>query len=598
MKRTLAIFLAATLCAGMGTMVYAEAPADAASAEEASAGESAEEAGASSGSLASPVQENQLGSGMEGNFADVDWKGEDGYLFLDGAKATVGGEAENYEMGNAYVPVTEKYYSSSAVNFDGKVNSKFTTTHMEAGGAGNTFTVTGEGSELYVDNIYALAAGSQTPVFYTDGTNDKMVITDSYIEAAGSVGDYTKITDFIALQGLLSWGHTRTNLSQGQTSTYYYNSAVVADGWAAMSTDGATGLGVNFVSVNSYAEVADGGYAIYSDHECRDYVFGTTIVGAEYGGIIAAGGELYLLDGDALDMENQELNAWRNDFFQKYPTNLMETSYQDFAGEHPVVALEEYKGEPMTVGRSALVGGRNCLLMHKPDEAHEGVPQANQNVFVAIGTDLIVDKDLFVLEDMPEGWYTPQDVTSSASMFKNDTLNYVLYTSGSGIVIRSCSNRIYLEDVTFQSNYDEKVLVHAVLNSDGNANLIPDGEVANPMDITIAKSTIEGDIIDEDYQREMLITLDEATLTGKIDWKNVDDWNATWGVNGTIGTGDYVYDETYETVWGPVVTLTNGSTWVVTEESYIKGYEVDETSQIIGTIEEAGNGYIVKPVEE
>lgn len=144
----------------------------------------------------------------------------------------------------------------------------------------------------------------------------------------------------------------------------------------------------------------------------------------------------------------------------------------------------------------------------------------------------------------------------------------------------------------------EKVLVHAVLNSDGNANLIPDGDVANPMDITIAKSDITGDIIDEDYQREMLITLDETTLTGKIDWKNVDDWNAVWGVDGTIGTGDYAYDETYETVWGPVVTLTNGSTWVVTEPSYIKAYEVDETSQIIGTIEESGNGYIVMPAAE
>jgi len=546
------------------------------------------------------MQDNILNSGNQ-ICENEDWAGEGGYLAVLGGTAYVGGDDDNYEVSGLLVPVTEKYFDASAVNFDGSVNSVFTGT-QDASGGGATFNVSAEGSSLYLNNIYASSQGSQTAAVYVDENNNKVVVKDSYLESYGSVPGYEEVPDFIALQGLLSWGHTRTNLSQGVSSTYYYNTAVIADGWAAMSTDGATGLGVNFVSVNSYAETADGGYAIYSDHECRDYVFGSTLVGAEYGAIIAAGGELYLMDGNAFDLENQELNGWRKTVMDKYQPNLMPTSYQDFAGEHPVVALEEYDGEPMEVGRTTIVGGRNCVLMHKPDEAHEGLPAATQNVLAAIGTDFIVDHNLFNLEDMPEGWYTPDCVTSSASFFYPETLNYVEFTSGAAILMRSCSTLVLLEDVTFTSNYDElemqgqpDTFIMAVINSDGNANLIADGDVASPMDINIFNSEIEGNIVDMDYQREMLITLDNTALTGKIDWIQVDGWNAMWGEDGFLGQGAYAYNDTYETVWGPVVTLKNGAVWTVTEESYIKSYDVDETSEIIGEIEEFGDGFKVYP---
>ena len=600
MKRFLAIIMAAIFCVSMFSWAYAGEPApDAAeSAEGESEGESAAMGG--SGGSSAPMEDIILTEGEE-TYENVEWEGTGGFLALMGATAYVGGEEENYQIDEVLVPVTEKYFDASAVEFDGAVNSVFVGT-QDATGGGATFNITGSNSNLYAKNIYASSQGSQTAAMYVDEENNKIVVQDSYIESKGSVEGYEDVSDFIALQGLLSWGHTRTNLSQGVSSTYYYNTAVVADGWAAMSTDGATGLGVNFVAVNSYAETADGGYSIYSDHECRDYIFGTSLVGAEYGAIIAAGGELYLFDGN-VDYE-RELNEMRAEFMDFYSPNLMETSYQDFAGEHPVYALEEYVGETPEIGRTTIVGGRNCVLMHKPDEGHEGTPAANQNVLVAIGTDFIVDKDLFNLEDMPEGWYTPEDVTSSAAFFNDDTLDYVKFTSGPAILMRSCSTLVYLNDVTFTSNYDEAdfgqadTFIMAVMNSDGNANLIPDGDVASPMDINIVNSTIDGDIVDLDYQREMLITLDNAVLGGAIAWGNVDDWNLLWGEDGVYGTGAYVYDEAYETVWGPVVNLTNGSTWVVTAESFVKDLTVDETSAVVGTIEETENGYLVSPAEE
>ena len=609
MKRFLALFMALVFCLSMFSMtaLAGESEGDSAAqevqAEGESAGEEAQAEGESAGdsaAAADPTQEIVLEEGEEA-YENVNWAGEGGYLYVNGGSAVVGGDEDNYELAGIILPVTEEYYEGSAVDFDYAVNSVFTGTQDAAGG-GNTFHVTGEGSSLVVKNIYATSQGSQTAVMYTDGSDDTMVIQDSYIESYGSVPGYEEVSDFMALQGLLVWGHTRTNLSQGYTATYYYNTAVIADGWAAMSTDGAQGLGVNFVAVNSYAETTDGGYAIYSDHECRDYIFGTTLVGAEYGAIIASGGELYMFDGEKVDVETEELNAWRDAFLGEHPAELAETSIQDFANEHPVVAMEMYDGEGLEIGRSQLIGGRNCILVHKPDEAHQGKGADQQNIFVAEGVDLIVDHTLFNTEDMPEGWYTPADVTSSASFFNDDTLNYVEWTSGPAILIRSCSTLIYLDDVTFTSNWDEveqkgqpDTFIMAVMNSDGNANLIADGDVANPMDITIADSEITGDIIDADYQREMLLTLDNATLNGKIDWFDCDMWNQVWGTEGFLGSGNYEYNESYETVWGPVVTLVNGAVWNVTEESYIKDYSVDETSQIIGTIEAYEDGYKVYP---
>ena len=608
MKKFLAILMAAIFCMTTFSMAaFAAEPA--VEGEQIAEGESAGDEGESesaamggSGGSSAPMEDIILEDGAQETYADMEWEGEGGFLALLGAAAYIGGDEDNYEIDSVLVPVADKYYQDSAVKFDGAVNSKFVGTQDAAGG-GATFNVTGEGSSLYVNNIYAASQGSQTAAMYVDETNNKIVVKDSYIESKGSVEGYEDVMDFIALQGLLSWGHTRTNLSQGVSSTYYYNTAVVADGWAAMSTDGATGLGVNFVAVNSYAETADGGYSIYSDHECRDYVFGTTLVGAEYGAIIAAGGELYLADGDLVDLAATELNGWRQEFMDAHPALLMDTSYQDFAGEHPVVALEEYDGEPMEVGRTIIVGGRNCVLMHKPDEGHEGLPAATQNVLFAHGVDFIVDRELFNMDDMPQGWYTPEDVTSSASMFYPDTLSYVGFTSGAAILMRSCSTLVYLDDVTFTSNYDESefgqadAFIMAVMNSDGNANLIPDGEVAPPMDITIANSEIEGNILDLDYQREMLVTLDGTKLTGYVGWGNVDTWNAIWGEDGILGSGDYVYDETYETVWGPVITLTNGSVWTVTESCYVKDIFVDETSEVIGNISADENGVYVTPIE-
>ena len=551
-------------------------------------------------------QDVVLEDGANKFYEDMDWSGTEGFLALYGARAQIGGFEEHYLIKDYLLPVTEKYWRNSNIDYDWTVNSKFTGTADVAGG-GAIFNVTGADSALYINNAYIAATGSQTADICLEGKNNKVVVQDSYLEAKGSLEGYENVSDFMSLGALAVWGHTRANLSMGvETDTYYYNSAIIADGWGALSTDGATGLGVNLVAVNCYAEATDGGYALFSDHECRDYLIGTTLVSAEYGCIICSGGEMYFFGGESGFQNRQELGSLREKIltsFPKRPLTQSETQQQNFSEEHPIYAMSEYMDVDMEVGRSTIVGGRNSVNMVTPDLMSEGPAASIQNILVAFNTDLVTDYELFNLDDMPEGQYTPASVTSSASTFNEDTLNYVKWTSGPAIIMRSNSAFVCLDDVTFTSNYDQAdfgqphTFIMSVFNNDSSACVIPDGMQVAPMEIFIGHSTIEGDIRDYDYHREMIVVLTGTSLTGAIKSYTVDDWNAIWGEGGTIGTGCFVYDETYETQWWPTVALSEGATWTVTEECFLKELFFDSTSQVIGNIEQVEGGFIVTPLE-
>ena len=576
--------------------------ADGESAEGESDGESA---GDSAGSAA-PTQDIILTDGADKFYEDVEWKGTDGFLALQGATAHVGGFEEHYVINEYLLPVTAKYFEASNVSFDKAVNSTFIGTQDAAGG-GAVFNVTGSGSNLYVNNAYISTLGSQTAAMYMDGSTNKVVVQDSYLETMGTVEGYEAVSDFMAIPSLLAWGHTRANLSQGTaTNTYYYNSVIVADGWAALSTDGATGLGVNLVAVNSYAETTDGGYALFADHECRDYIIGTTLVGAEYGSIICSGGEIFYLGGASGFQNRQELGSLRQkilETFPKVPLTLSASQTQDFTAEHPIYAMEEYMDVDLPAGRTTVVGGRNSVNMMTPDLMGQGTAASTQNIMVGFSTDFITDHELFDLNAMPEGYYTPDCVTSSASSFNPDTLAYAKWTSGPAILLRSDSAFIALDDITFTSNYDEadfgqpRTLIMSALNSDSNACLIPDGEQVAPMEIFIGHSVIDADIRDYDYHRKMFVVMAGTEFTGAIKSYTVDDWNAIWGEGGTLGTGYYAYDETYETNWWPTVALSEGSVWTVTEECFLAELFYDSTSRVIGDIEMVEGGFIVYPLE-
>jgi hypothetical protein len=122
---------------------------------------------------------------------------------------------------------------------------------------------------------------------------------------------------------------------------------------------------------------------------------------------------------------------------------------------------------------------------------------------------------------------------------------------------------------------------------------------------------VTGNILDDDYERLMTITLDNTTLTGAIRSGTCQDWNTYWLNAGyvedyTIGLASNTFgseepldafvhdivindDGTYtETVYGDdqgtALVLTNGSVWTVTEASSLTALTVEAGSAVNGTV--------------
>lgn len=86
-------------------------------------------------------------------------------------------------------------------------------------------------------------------------------------------------------RGLFLGGTCRTHLSVGTTKTYYSNTHIEADGWAALSTDNGRDLYLQADDCNVI--VRNVGYGVYADGGCNVVLNNTRFTTATHGGILA-----------------------------------------------------------------------------------------------------------------------------------------------------------------------------------------------------------------------------------------------------------------------------------------------------------------------
>ena len=196
-----------------------------------------------------------------------------------------------------------------------------------------------------------------------------MIVEDSVIVAggdAGANGNTAAVSEPASNAGLLISGNSRANFSVGQTHTFYYDSLCVTDGWAALSTDSATGSGLEFVGVNTEALALHGGYGIYADTNCRDYLYGSTLVSAEIGGIISNNGAITV--GSTTDAETATTQDGNS-------------------------ALAYHDGETGEDVRTTIIAGRNDFQIHSPDMMGEGNSDYTASLSLS-HTELITDDSI------------------------------------------------------------------------------------------------------------------------------------------------------------------------------------------------------------
>jgi hypothetical protein len=144
---------------------------------------------------------------------------------------------------------------------------------------------------------------------------------------------------------------------------------------------------------------------------------------------------------------------------------------------------------------------------------------------------------------------------------------YIDHQAGSVIVIKSANATIDLDKVTLNPDKNGTgALVHTVINNDtGFMTKVPDGTIYPGVQIKMTGMKAEGDILNEDYQRDMHLSLAGTSLTGKIVSGTVETWNALCK---TKGMEKYIIDPSgYKTAHGVELNLEGGSLWVVTGDS-------------------------------
>lgn len=392
---------------------------------------------------------------------------------------------------------------------------------------------------LNIDKMYMQVDGAQR---YVDSTYSgaKTIVNDSYFVSTGNATHHTNdIKGPFSNEALFIAGTARANFSINSSSTYYFNSTVITEGWAALSTDASTGKGLDLYAYNSTARALNGGYGTYADFGCRVWLYGSTLRSAEVGAIISKSGQISLFDGGSADASLLALN----------------------------------KGKTTKAG-TVLMGGRNALMIHAPDMFGAGIGAADYGHFSAKNSTLATSRELVSKFDY--------------GSYSDAAKKYVDFISGDVILIKSTSAKIDLDHATLNSY--NGVLVHTVLNSDRMSNFLAGGDnkktkdgalIVKPISLNLNDMSAKGAILHDDFQRDMEIQLTGTKLEGKIRQGTHDSWHQLWTGKG-VSKAYWLSNTPWTGSNSLSVTLDAHSSWTVTEASTLSSLTLAQGAVLTG----------------
>ena len=384
-------------------------------------------------------------------------------------------------------------------------------------------------SDLTVDGSGAMAG--RYVAFNANGT---LVVNDSNLTQTGPNQFTSKIAEPFMMNALLISGNDRANMSTGTGKTYYFNSTVTTEAWAALSTD--TCKDVDLYAYNTKAIALDGGYGNYADTGCRVWLYGVTEKAPEIGAIVGDTGQLYVDDG-----------------------------------AHAPADVLKYNLGAKTSAGSVITGGRNAVVIHVPDMKGEGLAAASNGTLTVKNSTLATDRNLKTKRDY-------------ATYINKATGAYIDYVMGADILVKSDSATITLENAKLESFSGVAVLT--VINSDSMGNFLhneSDGAKVKPIAVSMKDMSVTGDVKHMDYQRIMTLSLDNATLKGAIVSGSVDDWNKLWTAYDKKDV-KWIQNDKWNTFYGVRLTVGKGSTWQVTGPSLLESLKVEDGGSVKGKV--------------
>lgn len=447
-----------------------------------------------------------------------------GLTVTGGATFTLGGAEDNVEFTYpTFLGETETASFNSAIL-------------MTDDGSGNAASI--DEGILFIENSYLEAYGARRMTVSAHG-EATLVFNDSVVVSYGGTEGGIDTN-----QKLLVGGITRTNFSEAATTTYYFNSKCISDGWAAMSTDSARAPGLYFYSYNSVGISYWGGYATYADTTCYDYFYASELYGEDMAVIISNNGEIYALPGSD-------------------------------AGED----ILQYNTGATSDAGSAFWGGRNCFEIHAPNMNHAsnepGSASGQKTAIVVIKDSLVgVDKSL----ENPDG--LDFGATYGAAYGA-----YVDFIDGAVFLIKSTCCDITLDNAEVVS--PNGIIMMTVVNNDDTPYTLASGDVAEgKLDtLNMANGSYDGDVLHYDYMRPVQVNLVSATWNGKTATWDYDAWQAAWEAYAADAACTwYIPDFAgYESL-GTGLFVDAASVWNVTGDSQLTSLTVEAGGKVNGIV--------------
>lgn len=496
---------------------------------------------------------------------------------------TVGGDDDVYTVdGAGYNSViTLDALDGDTVNTlrpDGKTRNAPLADSEMIPGIGLAFSA----KKIFLNNIYIKTDGHNRSAILTKDSVDTVLKNTTLI----STSDSWIFPLFICIHR-----GARTALLTSSGDTWCYNTKIYSSNWGTYSLDGCND--VDMYIVNSYSENTDGGYGLFplgmgDDYERAGnnniYVYGSKMVSAQYGMIFCDAPNLLI---DSMDhVSSKAMSEYGKDSNEIHARDYITKDGKSlFAGAVSAAVI--------TFDMNARAYGTRFL----------GCFDAMNSVFSTAKEDLVDEKGNALndqLNVMGSELVNEDTVMGGMGYFA------MKYVHGDVFWIRGASIDMNLEKVDLRSS--SGVLFHSTVDmTNWNFSNVPDGTATKNINIELKDMKVKGDIVHDDYQREMNVKLVNASLEGAAIYATVTGWNEkiatsvenNWKDAQTLKEAyerkngadssqlnkdtvlkNLVLETDYSTVWGLAMSIDAKSTWTVTDTSRLASLTIDKGAKI------------------
>ena len=421
---------------------------------------------------------------------------------------------------------------------------------------------------LFIENSFIRSEGPRSTPVYMFSTQSpaatSLVVRSSHLEAHS---DEIWMPPFKLLAG-----GARASLLMTRNNSWFFDSEVISNNWGAISQDSVDAM--TYV-VNSKGISTEGGYGTYLTYGMR--LYGSELYGGQYGVFMCGESDIATENGRAaLEDDGAMLHA-AEDFVPEERDSVIAA---------PCNAIVVHNSLP-NLDMVAHGLFRDTTLSTRPEDLPaEVTPLAADDAFFLPGVDIIGSGD-----------------GCGASYF------FLRNLYGSLALIRSMN-----ADLTFdgaETKAENGVLLQSVVTYDppsASGYLTPEqGSSVPGISAMFLHGSYDGDILHQDYQRPMFITIGEdGILTGKMVSGTYAAWNDLWSeehLTAVMEADGHDPAEFQNELWaedvqtnlirpedtayagtenhGISLSIASGGTWEVAGDSSLKSLTLDEGAEIV-----------------